>query len=161
MPAPSSLILVSFYVVNSLHCRGLVWCLLMLFVLSVGLRAFDLLMLLLSFVTSVFERVCPRDLVWFFFRFIWVETVVCALRLSERIRGALLDVLIGDSGAAGVSTGLYCVVGRTWRVGPCVDMFSCVSLVVLVAHVTAFVSVFRVSCTRSFCGKARGFDCFC
>ena len=86
MPVPSSLILVSFYVVNSLHCRGLVWCLLMLFVLSVGLRAFDLLMLLLSFVTSVFERVCPRDLVWFFFRFIWVETVVCALRLSERIR---------------------------------------------------------------------------
>ena len=49
-------------------------------------RAFDVLMLLLSFVTSVFERVCPRDLVWFFFRFIWVETVVCALRLSERIR---------------------------------------------------------------------------
>ena len=86
VPARASLVLLSFYVVNSLHCRGLVWCLLMLFVLSVGLRAFDLLMLLLSFVTSVFERVCPRDLVWFFFRFIWVETVVCALRLSERIR---------------------------------------------------------------------------
>jgi hypothetical protein len=145
VPARASLVLLSFYVVNSLHCRGLVWCLLMLFVLSVGLRAFDLLMLLLSFVTSVFERVCPRDLVWFFFRFIWVETVVCALRLSERIRGAPLDVLIGGGGAAGVSTGLYCVVGRTWRVGPCVDMFSCVSLGVLVAHVSVGRCAFCVT----------------
>jgi hypothetical protein len=89
---------------------------------------FVLFVLLLSFVAGAFGRVCPRELVWFFFRFIWVETVVCALRLChhEQIRGGPLDMLVVGGWAAGVLTGLCCVVGRTWRVSPCVGMFSCV-----------------------------------